>query len=283
MNFRGQTFSFRQQVISLVLLSTLLPLLIMGYLWYDQQHTSLKNEFQAILTMLVQQSSHQVEQWRQERNRQAQNLATTTLLHEELQRLLATDPKSDEYFLIQYRLHRQLGLMMKAHLWILEVELNHPVTGQVLMSNNPSKIGKKFPGTPQHLDQLQNGHTLASPVAFSKTPIRNTQGVLENHYPIRQIFSPIQLGEDVTGILTLHTNALEIGDQIFSLKASSFSDRVGSNTLDVYLVDGQGFFLSPSSFRDRLEKSRKIVRRTELELQVTVPGQHTMTRAFHAC
>ncbi len=236
-----------------------------------------------MLTMLAQQSGHQVEQWIQERNRQSQNLASTTLLHEEFQRLLATNPKSDEYFLIQYRLHRQLELMIKAHPWILEADLNHLSTGRILMSSNPSRIGKNFSGTTQQIDQLQNGHTLASPVTLSQTFAHNIHSVLETNMPTRRIFAPIQLTGEPIGILTLHSNVLEIGNKIASFKTSSVSRQLGISTLDVYLVDGQGTFLSPSSFEEHLRETGEIIRRSELELKAMVPGGQTMTTAFQAC
>ncbi len=233
--------------------------------------------------MLAQQSGYQVEQWIQERYRQSQNLGSTTLLHEEFQRLLAAEPDSDQYFLIQYRLHRQLELMIKAHPWILEAELNAPLTGKVLISSNPSKIGKNFSGTLQQMAQLLDGHVLTSSVIRSETPVRTPQGKVEVNFPIRKIFSPIQLTGEPIGILTLHTNALEIGHQILSLEVSASSLEQLHDTLDVYVVDGQGVFLSPSAFEKDLRSNGQITHRSELELTVRVPGQHIMTTAFQAC
>ena len=273
--------SFKIKLIGLVLTATLCPTLIMGFLWYQHQRTSLQQDFQGILQLQANQSAFQVNRLLLERSRQAELLANSTFLRAEVRRLLEVDPSDDSYFLVQYRIHQQLELMMSTHPWIKEAQINHPETGQVLIATNPERIGEPFQGSSKQLSSLSSGKVLTSSVVASRNPLLNEQNQLETQLPIRRIFAPIQDERMFRGTLTLLTDAMELGHNF--LKDGQVLKQLGIKTLDVYLVDEQGTFLSPSAFEADLKANGTISRRSELEIRLEVPGQGTMTEAFQQC
>ena len=268
-------------MIGLVLAATLCPTLIMGFLWYQHQRTSLQQDFQGILQLQANQSAFQVKRLLLERSRQAELLAHSTLLRSEVRRLLEADPSDDGYFLIQFRIHQQLELMMSTHPWIKEAQINHPETGHVMLATNPERIGAPFQGTPNQLSSLPAGNVLTSSVLPSKYLLLNAQNQMEKKLPIRMIFAPIQEDRIFLGTLTLLADGMEFGHHF--LKDSQILRQLGIKTLDVYLVDEQGNFLSPSAFENDLKVNGTISRRSELELSLEVPGHGQMTEAFQHC
>ncbi len=231
--------------------------------------------------MLADQSAHQVERLLRNRTRQSTLLAKNTLLREEIRRLREATPADTEYFLIQFRIHQQLELMMSAHPWIREVQVNHPETGQVLIATNPERIGLSFQGTPEQFDSIVDGKTVTSSVRPSPFPLVNTENQVESLLPIRMIFSPLPGNPSISGVLTIIADAKELGDHL--LKDSGFFHQSGIQSLDVYLVDKQGTFLSSSAFEGSPTTSGLIAQRSILQMHVEVPGQGTMTEAFQEC
>ena len=273
--------SFRNTVIGLVLSAAFLPLAIMGYLWYDEQRTTLEQNFQSVLSMMAQTSSQQIQQWNHDRTNQSNSLAESTLLSEEIRRLLHTQPTQDAYFLTQFRLHHQLELMIRSQPWILDAEISHPDTGEILVSSIPSRIGGQFSGEIEQLSRVQKGQTITSTISPSKDKILFQDGTSEYSYPIQMLFSPIKGEDEILGILSLRADAIDVDTVI--LKTTGFFQESGIESLDVYLVNDQGLFLSASSFESALRQSGRISKRAALELALTVPELGVPTQAFQHC
>jgi len=273
--------SFKKKVIGLVLAATLLPVTLMGVYWYDHQKASHYQDFQGVLMMLAEQSAQQVEGLVKERAQQVQHLAKSTLLREEVRQLRNMDPQEDSYFLIQFRLHQQLTLMMSGNPWIQGIEINHPKTGTVLMATNLTRIHQAFSGTSVDLEKVRRGNFQASTVHVSKSTSIQGQGTEGSGLLLRTLWVPIQTEGDLSGILTIHTNARELGQHL--LKGSGFFREVGIQSIDVYLVNKEGQFLSASAFEDDLRKQGRLSQGSELELTLQVPGHQTMTMAYQHC
>ncbi len=273
--------SFKNTVIGLVLSAAFLPLAIMGYLWYDEQRSTLEHNFQSVLSMMAQTSSQQIQQWNRDRTNQSISLAESTLLREEIRRLLHTQPTQDAYFLTQFRLHRQLELMIKSQPWILDAEISHPDTGEILVSSIPSRIGGQFSGEIEQLSRVQKGQTITSTISLSQDQTLFQDGTSENDYPIQMLFAPIKREDELLGILSLRADAIEVDTVI--LKTTGFFQESGIKSLDVYLVNDQGLFLSSSSFESALRQSGRISKRTALELALTIPELGVPTQAFQNC
>ncbi|GJL62468.1 MAG: hypothetical protein NPIRA04_11220 [Nitrospirales bacterium] len=255
--------------------------MVMGFLWSAHHRSSLEQEFQGILQMQASQSAQQVAQLLEERTRLASLLANKTLLQRDIARLLDMKPGTDAYFLTQFRLHQQLEQMMTLNRWIREAHINHPKTGEVLIATNPERIGTAFPGTQEQLITVSQGKQLTSSVMPSTVPLVNAQDQIESELPIRHIFSPILKAQQTSGILTLLTDATNYAQKFW--KDKHILKQLNFKSLDIYLVDNHGTFLSPSAFESALKSNGTISRRSQLELQLEVPQQDTQTQAFQQC
>jgi PAS domain S-box-containing protein len=253
----------------------------MGMYWYDHQKASHYQDFQGVLRMLADQSAQQVARLVRDQAQHVQHLAKSTLLREEVRRLHSTNPQQDSYFLIQFRLHQQLALMMSGNPWIQGIEINHPETGAVLMATNLSRVHQAFSGTSTDLEGVRRGNLQTSPVYASKNDTRQVEGAEKPGIPFRTLWAPIQTEGDLSGILTIHTDARELGHHL--MKGSGFFREVGIQSIDVYLVNKEGQFLSTSAFENDLRMQGRLSQGSELELTVQVPGQQTMTTAFQYC
>ncbi|WP_454064191.1 response regulator [Candidatus Nitrospira salsa] len=273
--------SFQTKVVGLVLAATFCPIMVMGFLWSAYHRSSLEQEFQGILQMQAGQSAQQVAQLLEERTRLASLLANKTLLRRDIARLIDMKPGTDAYFLIQFRLHQQLEQMMTQNRWIREAHINHPKTGEVLIATNPERIGTAFQGTQEQLATVSQGKPLTSSVMPSTAPLVNAQDQIESKLPIRHIFFPIQKAQYSSGILTLITDATNYAQNFW--KDKHLLKQLNFKSLDIYLVDDHGTFLSPSAFEDALKTNGTISRRSQLELQLEVPQQNTKTQAFQQC
>jgi PAS domain S-box-containing protein len=269
------------KVLALVLAATILPIVTMGYVWFDQQQTRLRQDFQGVLTMLAAQGATQIGQILTERTLQTDRMAQSAFLQEEFRRLEGGGPKSDEYFLAQFRLHQQLELMRNGQPWIKEVVITDPYTGVVVVGTDPSRIGHVFGAIKQDLEKLQKGKALASSVFHSEISLLNTEGHWEQGMPVRFLSAPIGGEGEVSGILTLRTDAQTLSHRL--LKDSGFFKETGIQSIDVYLVDENGVFLSASSFEQDLLAQGRIHTRSELELTLEVPNQGEMTTAYDQC
>ena len=170
---------------------------------------------------------------------------------------------------------------MSGNPWIVDIEINHPETGNVLMATNLSRLSQPFSGTSIQLRAIQGSNLQVSPVFSSEAQRMNAQGELETHLPLRTIWAPMEGEGKLSGILTFHTNALEIGKYL--LKDSGFFREAGIQSLDVYVVDHDGRFLSSSAFEEDLRNMGQIAQRSVLELTLQHPHQQNMTQAFSQC
>ncbi|GJL54814.1 MAG: hypothetical protein NPIRA02_19460 [Nitrospirales bacterium] len=281
MLFPSTQRSFRAKVVGLVLAATFCPIMIVGILWDLQHRSNLQHTYQGILQLQATQTVQQVDLLLKEQIQHAALLAKSTELQRDIVRLLAAPPSSNAYFLIQFRLHRQLEQMMNLYPWIREAHINHPHTGIALIATNPQRIGVPFQGTMKQLASLSTGNPFSSSVVASPFPLINAHNQIETQLPIRQIYAPIQGTHELTGILTLFVDAPHVAKNF--RKDAPLLQQLQITTLDIYLVNEEGVMLSPSAFEDSLKAKGAISRRTQLEQRLEVPGEHTPTQAFLHC
>ncbi|WP_447969454.1 response regulator [Nitrospira sp. M1] len=281
MLFNSIQRSFRAKVVGLVLAATFCPIMMMGVLWDFQHRSNLQQIFQGILQLQATQTAQQVDHVLKDQIHRAELLAKSTVLQRDITRLLAADPSTNAYFLIQFRLHQQLEQMMNLYPWIREAHINHPHTGIALIATTPQRIGIPFQGTVKQLTSLATGNLFSSSVLTSPFPLVNAHDQIETQLPIRQIYTPIQKTDELTGILTLFVDAPNVARDFW--KDAPLLQQFQITSLDIYLVNKEGVFLSPSAFEASLKARGAISRRTQLEQRLEVPGQHTPTQAFLHC
>lgn len=277
---RWSVHSFRGKVVALGLGAALVPILLLGTLSYQSQKHVIEEEFRVVLSSLAAESAEQVSRWLRDRRTEVETLAKTPNLREESRRLIQLSPEEDKYFLAQYRLRQSLDLIVMGYRWVTEASVSDPKTGKVLVSTDGSRVGKTLVNREEFTRAVQ-GHTQMTPIYPSRVEISNEVGELERGVPTMLVSAAIAGEGEVQGVLTLRLSVFEMRQEL--LHGSRFFSGSGISSLDVYLVNGDGLFLTPSTFESALLATQRIARRSVLELEVRAPGGEAFTKAFTQC
>lgn len=116
----------------------------------------------------------------------------------------------------------------------------------------------------QHHRDAARGITSISPVFASLTPIPNEQGNLDIGIPTFYISTPVRTHSGIAGVLTARIN-------LFELQPTTQEAFSSYQSIDTYLVDSSGVFLSPSAFENELLHNGTISKRSALELHTISP------------
>ena len=277
----GGTQSFRTKVLLFGLAAALGPMILMGYLWNHSEEEKIEKDVTGILSVLADESAKQIGDRVANRKMQTQTLAKSPFLRNETRRLMQLSPEEDNYFRAQFRLYKQLEVILVGQPWIKEIQIISSETGKILVGSEAGSIGRSFRGTAEELAEVRKGKTLVTPVFASEIDLPNENDEMEAHLPSQVITSPMVGEGEIQGVLMLRADALELDRHL--LKGSGFYENLGIESIDVYLVDSKGTFLTPSAFEPELLRSKKIKVRSALELTLKVPGGENFTKAFQQC
>ena len=277
--------SFRSKVIALGVGAALVPVLILGTLSYQIQKRVIENEFRVVLSSLAEESAEQVGRWVNDRRGEAETLAKSPNLRDETERLLQLSMGADRAVPAQSRVRQSLvrqslDLILLGYRWVIEASVSDPRTGRVLISTEEARIGTQGL-SPESLAQLFRGGTRVTPIYPSLVEIPNEAGEPERGVPTMQVSAVIGEGDGLLGILTLRLNLFEMRKEL--LRGSRFFTASGINSLDLYLINSDGLFLTPSAFEGPLLAGHHLAKRSALELTALVPGTKEVTRAAARC
>ena len=276
--------SFRSKVIALGVGAAVVPILILGILSYESQKRIIKDEFRVLLSSLATESAEQIGRWVSDRRIEAETLAKSPNLKEETARLAQLGPAgnvpSAQFRVRRSLLHQSLELIVLGYRWVTEASLTDPRTGKVLVSTDEARVGS-VEINQADLPRLMKGATILTSIYPSSAEILNETGQLERGVPTMTVSTPIQVNGAVKGILTLRLNVLVMRKEL--MRGTRFLTASGLRSLDLYLVNTDGVFLSPSAFETDLVAEHRIQRRSMLELAARVPNTDAPTQAVNAC
>ena len=268
--------SFRANVVVVTVLATLVAAVGLGYSHYRILKHRHESDLQRVLKLSAEESAARVAEWLEMRQETAANIAGSSTLTAELQRIRQLSPHDDEYFLALYRLKRELDYNAISHSFIQEITVHDPDTGEVLLASTAENV--EIPSAEDDVRGVAEAqHQLwTSPMVASTIPLPDETGTLATGVPFILIAAPIRDRSDLHGVLRLRARVLDIGDNL--LRAASYSDML--NTSDVYIVNKDGILLSPTNFDEELQKTGRIKQRSMLELNLQVPSGRGFTLAF---
>jgi PAS domain S-box-containing protein len=277
--------SFRSKVIALGLGAALVPVLILGTLSYQSQKHVIEEEFRAVLASLTAESADQITRWANDRRYEAELLAKSQSLRDETARFIQLSADHTSATAAQQRvqaslLRHSLELILLGYRWVVEASISDPRTGRVVMSTDEKRLGSTIFRW-DDLDRIRQQHTYVTPIHPSEVPITNEAGELERGVPTMLIAVTLEDEGQVLGLLTLRLNVLEMRKEL--LHGGRFFTASGISSLDVYVVDNEGVFLTPSAFEGSLLASGRLTKRSVLELEARMPGTRQFTTAVSRC
>ena len=252
----GGTQSFGPKSCSFGLAAALGPVILMGYLWNHSEEEKIEKDVTASSPSLQTKGAKQIGDHVANRKMQAETLAKSPFLRNETRRLMQLTPEEDEYFRAQFHLYKQLEVILVGQTWIKEIQIISSETGKILVGSEAGSIGHSFRGTAEELAEVRKGKTLVTSVLASEIDLPNENGEMETHLPIQVMTSPMVGEGEMQGVLMLRADALELDRHL--LKGSGFYENLGIESIDVYLVDSNGTFLTQSAFeQELLPKARR--------------------------
>jgi len=262
--------SFSRKLITLVLILSLVPVLVIsGFLYFDKIETQ-TNNLRERLVSISGIGADNISQWIEQRKINVQSIADNQLVITETKKLLDPSVGIDESFITRFNLEKQLNTSIHGHDWLQELAISDPQTGDVMFYTGLSFPWDNLKGK-QHFQDAVNKKVGMSKVQSSVGTIKNEYGKYDKDVPTLLISAPISGEVGVEGILTARVNIFKINPNVKSYFAEFAS-------ADLYLVNSNGYFISKSAFPQTLLDLNMITKRPELELQVVKPQSQQFTQ-----
>ena len=246
-------------------------IIISSYLYSDKINDETKTLEEKLL-FVSNAGANNVASWIEERNNNINDIAKNELILDGTKKLLDDDTNEDELFIARFNLEKQLQTNVATYYWLQELRISDPKTGDGVFSTSliPPIVNYM---EDDHFQQALKKNTVTSEIFPSRTTLKNEYGEYEKDVPTLLISTPITGEVGVEGILTAHVN-------VFALKPIIDKFVNDFATIDNYLINSNGYFISESKFQNELLGQNLIKKRSQLELQVVEPNSNKFTKIF---
>jgi len=259
---------YSQKLLLLVLAVSLIPLIVMSVILYidriESKTTSLKNE----LISISQSNSNNLSEWISERENNVFVVSQDEVIVSATKKLL--DPKSSKENLFQssFDLESKLGTSLDHFPDFENFVISDAKTGKTLFYTDtyPPDVdfkNKKF------FQEAVNGNIGLSEISLSSKAIINKFSFYEYGVPTFFISSPIQGEVGVEGILTARVHFFSMPDLV--------DMNHNFSTLDSYLINSDGYFLSEPKFSNDAV-SYGLLKDPILKLKIINPDSNQLTK-----
>jgi len=263
--------NYHRKLITLNLILSLIPIIIISsYLFFDKINDETKN-LQEKLIFISNKGAENIATWIDERKNNIHDIAKNDIVITETKKLLDPEASAKELFVSKLSIEKQLQTSVDSYDWLTELMITSPKTGEVIFSTSDFQSKLNF-SEENHFQQALEHKIGLSEIFPSKIILKNEYGEYEKGVPTLLISSPISSEVGLEGVLTVRVDVFKIISGIE--KHSDFS------TLDNYLVNSDGYFISESKFKDELLRQNIIEKRSPLELRVIEPNSGQLTKIF---
>ena len=133
--------SFSAKLVALVLACVCLPLLILGAYGALKLQQTNENDFRSALQTLATQNAQEVDRWLAERTRRVEELSGNSVINDGLLSLAGLEPRSDAFFLVQYRLTKYLEVLKSSIPSAIYISL-YDASGRLrIAADSPAAMG----------------------------------------------------------------------------------------------------------------------------------------------
>lgn len=262
--------TYSVKLLFLLLLVSLVPLVMLSTIFYvdkiESELDSIEHQINHISKTNAENISNKISE--QKRNvvsiSQHERIVTPT---KEL-----SDKTLEKYdiFRNHYELENQFNIFSNSFPEIQNFIISDAKNGEVLFYTDLTPPSNNLQSQKHFLDAINQG-IVSSELLLSENAIPDEFGNYKFNIPTLFISSPIQGEAGVEGILTV---------RIDFFKTISMSQSDDFVTLDSYLVNSEGYFISKPKYLDELINSNFINTRPELNYKVTNPNTNQLTEIF---
>lgn len=258
--------SYSTKITSLFLILGLFPVIgIICFLYYEEIGIVL-HSLEVSLSSQSENTSNLISKWLTERENNVIGIATNRVLISKTN-ILINPETPNEVYRANFDLQTQSAIFLETNPWLLEYVISDK-NGKILFSTD-DRISKENLTDQIHFKNALEGRLDISDIYQSQDVIKNENGFYEILIPTMWISYPIRGEVGINGVLSARVDVFQIPKVI--------SKQPDYNSLDVYLVNSNGYFLSKPKFSDLNDDTK---RRPELELLVKEPDSRDFTQIF---
>lgn len=262
--------TYYRKLVSLILILSIVPISLIGaYLYVDKissETDSLKNR----LSSLSGIGAHDVNQWIDDRKINVDAMAHNQLIISNTKQLAESEYMSKKYFDAKFALEKQAAISLNDYDWLMEVIISDANSDNIIFHTGHSKP-QFLLNYPNHLKDAINNGVSVSDVFKSNNVIRNEFGSYDTNVPTFLISVPIKGEVGVEGVLTARIDVFKMNPRLLEF----ITDY---ENIDAYIVNSEGYFLSPSNYSELIDNL--VEKRSELELRQIEPKTDKLTEIF---
>ncbi|NJK78308.1 MAG: hypothetical protein HC944_06435 [Nanoarchaeota archaeon] len=259
--------NYSAKITTLFLVIGLLPLLGVSYFLYSEEIGILQNSLEFTLTTHSENTSSLISKWITERGNTIIGIASNKI-HVSKTNVLLNSDSSDEVYRANFELQTQSSIYLNNNPWLIEYVVSDS-NGKILFFTG-STTPKENLSTQDHFISALQGKLGISDISKSPDVIKNEYGFYDLFVPTMWISYPIMGEVGIHGVLSARVN-------VFSIPHwdGMISDY---HSLDVYLVNSNGYFISKPKFFDFDDGT---IKRPELNGFITDPESNKFTQIFN--
>ena len=266
----NQQLSYSHKVLFLVLTIGLIPLIILStFLYFDKIDTE-TNSLTTQLTSSSEKDSTIISEWIKERKNNVYVISHDSSIVTNTKKLSESNISKELKFDTSMKLEEDLVNFLE----------NFPDFENFIISKNTGEVlfyTELYPPSEnlkneKHFQDATNGEIGLSQVYLSEKSIPDEFGEFKIDIPTLLISVPIEGQVGVEGILTARLNFLKVNSLI--------DQNENFNSLEKYIVNSEGYFLSNSKFLGNAINLGLVDTRPELKLQIVNPNSNQLTDIF---
>lgn len=258
--------SYSTKITSLFLILGLFPVIGISCFLYYEEIGIVLHSLEVSLSSQSENTSNLISKWLTERENNVIGIATNRVLISKTN-ILINPETPNEVYRANFDLQTQSAIFLENNPWLLEYVISDK-NGKILFSTD-DRISKENLTDQIHFKNALEGRLGISDIYQSQDVIKNENGFYEILIPTMWISYPIRGEVGINGVLSARVDVFQIPQVI--------SKQPDYNSLDVYLVNSNGYFLSKPKFSDLNDDTK---RRPELELLVKEPDSRDFTQIF---
>jgi PAS domain S-box-containing protein len=258
--------SYSAKITSLFLILGLFPVIGISYFLYSEEIGIVLHSLEISLLSQSENTSELISKWLMERENDVIDIASNKVLISKTNILV--NPKTpNEIYYANFDLQTQSAIFLENNPWLLEYVISDQ-SGKILFSTG-DRITKEHLMNQAHFKSALEGKLGISDIYQSQDIIKNENGFYELLIPTMWISYPIRGEVGINGVLSARIDVFQIPQVA--------SKQTDYNSLDVYLVNSKGYFISKPKFSDLNDETK---RRPELEVLVKEPDSRDFTQIF---
>ena len=262
--------SYSHKVLFLVLTIGLIPLIVLSsFLYFDKIETE-TNSLKTQLTSISEKDSEKIGEWINERKNNVFAIAQDSSIITSTKILSKSNIQGDYKFDTSMELEADLKNFLENFPDFQNFVISKP-TGEVLFYTELTPPIENLKNE-KHFQHAVNGNIEISDIILSSVSIPDEFGEYKKNVPTMFISAPIEGEVGIEGILTARLNFLKINSLV--------EENNSFHSLEKYVVNSDGYFLSKSKFMDEALSLGLIDTRPELKLQIVNIDSNQFTDIF---